>query len=699
MSDLQTEWLSQHADNPIVQTALVSKAIQFVEGDEKLLRHGLSIADVLLPLHCDSYTIAASILLPSLIEKPTRTKSLIDTFDKPLYRLIAGAIQMNSLQLLKHSANNTTAAQNQIDNLRKMLLAMVDDVRVVLLKLADCLVMLNNLTQATAEKQQQAAQVVMDYFVPLANRLGLGQLKWQLEDRAFYYLNNKAYEDIAKALNKRAKARETSIQELNNVFENKLKAAGITQFSISGRAKHIYSIYSKMQRKKVPFEQLYDTQALRILVNDVDACYAVLSIVNDEWQSIAHEFDDYIAHPKSNGYQSIHTAIVFHDIPIEIQIRTFDMHAIAELGYAAHWKYKEKSSVESSYEEKIKWLRELLDWQQTFNEIQEEDNVYQQAFADRVYVFSPAGDVYDLPAGATPLDFAYLIHTNVGHRCKGAKINGKLMALTVELKTGDRVEIMTRSEIQPSRDWLRAELHYITTTNAARKIRHWFLQQEQQQHVQSGMALWDKAMKQKSAKKYVVGEIAKALRYKHVDLFFAALGTGELHLQQALNQLDETDSKPLPVKEQVVEVKPVDYALAGSLLSQVAKCCNPIPGDDILGYITQGKGISIHRTTCFNIRRALEERPEKVMEMHWKADVARIFRVTLKIVCDENVSSNIAQLMMQLKTQIVAINCVMNEDDRDVVIELVLALSETAMVKKIMQRILQIEHVVSVERV
>lgn len=707
--NILTAWMSQNEKQDVTKSPLIQSACDFVETHNGKLQDGLAMANTLLPLNCDANTIAASILYPSIAARPTLCKPLLETLDKSLFKLISGVLKMETIHQVHRENDRITGQQNQIDNLRKMLLAMVDDIRVVLIKLADRLITLEYSKTADEKTQQDLAQEVMDYYVPLANRLGLGHLKWQLEDWCFRYLNPTAYQTISKALNKRRPEREQHIQEMIAKLKNLLQEIHLQGTSITGRAKHIYSIHRKMQRKQVPFEQLYDTNALRILVPTIENCYAVLSIVHAQWPHIPNEFDDYIANPKSNGYQSIHTAITRSDgTPVEIQIRTFAMHEQAELGIAAHWKYKENHTKQSSYEDKIAWLRDVLDWQKTFSD-KEQDNIFQKAFSDRVYVFSPIGDAFDLPAGATALDFAYLIHTNIGHRCKGAKINGKLTPLTQPLKTGDHVEILTAKEGQPSRDWLRTELGFLTTMHAIRKVRHWFLHQELDKHIQAGAAIWEKAAKPKGFKKSDLLPIAKHFNFKNENGLLAALGTGDIHVSNILHQLAPSEKAEVSETKTAVKIAtdiqstPSSFDLTesgGTLLTQLAKCCNPIPGDIIMGYITQGKGITVHQAQCSNLKKALKDRPEKVIDIHWKDKQDHAYRLQLSITSEDHpgLINDITSVISHMNLSILTFQSYVNEKENIANIKLSIALKNDQSSKTIIQRLRQVSGVIHVER-
>jgi GTP pyrophosphokinase len=522
------------------------------------------MADVLLALQSDAYAIAAAIAYPTIFYNPALEKRCDKLLDKTVCAIIAGAIQMDviySANTDKPEKNKVTGQQNQIDNLRKMMLAMVDDTRTILLKLSERLIMLQQLGRSTKAAQQQIAQDTMDYYAPLANRLGIGHLKWQLEDWAFRYLNPVEYQKISNAFHMRQKDRVRLIHEMIAELKTVLIDAHIKNAKISGRIKHIYSIYKKIQRKKTTVDNIYDANAVRILVPTITDCYTVLSAVHAKWTPITDEFDDYIAKPKQNGYQSIHTAILRDDgTPVEIQIRTIEMHEKSELGIAAHWKYKENKSVHDHDEQKIKLLRELIESQ---------THLYPDAFHDRVYVFSPIGNVFDLQKGATPLDFAYLIHSDIGHRCRGAKINGVLVPLTHPLQTGDHIEIITAKEGHPSQDWLRGDLGYLKTTHAKQKVRHWFRKQN-----------------------------------------------------APTTTLNKLPTPPIITAKNNTQEKLAinDFSVLGAtrFLTQLAKCCHPVQGDSIIGYVTRSRGISVHKTTCHNITDARQHRSEKLITISWK---------------------------------------------------------------------------------
>jgi len=505
---------------------------------DSVLEQGLHMADELLELNCDNQTLAAAITYPAIYYTQPSNESIQKQLGENVYKLLATAQRMEAIQDI-HATSSKMQANKKVDNLRKMLLAIVDDVRIVLIKLSERLTIMKYLRRDDTAQRRQVADQTMQLYAPLANRLGIGQFKWQLEDLAFRFQHPKEYTEISKALKMRREDRERYIENMIQTLTTLFKAGGIENIEISGRAKHIYSIYRKMQKKDVGFEQLFDTSAFRILVPTLEDCYTALSIVHAEWPHIPEEFDDYIAKPKPNGYQSIHTAVAGpHKMNLEIQIRTYEMHEAAELGVAAHWKYKEGGSAPSSYEERINRLREVMDWQQELSpDDPDASTAYSKMFEDRIYVFTPNGDVFELPAGATPLDFAYHVHTEVGNRCRGAKVNGTLVQLTHQLKTGDRIEILTTKEDNPSRDWLNPTRGYLTTHHARAKVRHWFRKKNYAHNYEEGGTIWEKTCRREGLKKSDINRVYEHFNFKKPNDLIAAIGSGDLGIASILHYL------------------------------------------------------------------------------------------------------------------------------------------------------------------
>lgn len=674
---------------------------------------GLKMASLLLDLNCDSLTLAAAIAYPSIYYAHPNREKVKQALSASVSKLIYGATKMEAIHDM-HRGSDMLNSQ-QIDNLRKMLLAIVDDVRVVLIKLAERLITLQYLKKCSVEQQQYIAKQALDFYAPLANRLGIGQLKWQLEDLSFRFLHNEAYFSISKELNMRRTEREEFIHTIMNELTQMLNTAGVVDFSISGRAKHIYSIYKKAQRKHLPVSEIYDASALRILVNTIKDCYTALSLVHDRWPHIPKEFDDYIANPKENGYQSIHTAIVAdNDRNVEIQIRTYKIHEEAELGVAAHWKYKENdSNTVESYEDKIERLRELMNWQQEVTDANDAD-LYSSLFSDRIYAFTPQGDVFDLAAGSTPLDFAYHVHSSVGHRTKGAKVNDKMVPLTHILETGDRVEIITSKQENPSRDWMNPQLGYLHTNAAIQKVRHWFKKQNYDRDLAAGLDIWDKATRHESIAKNTLNKATKRFNVKNANDILVAIGTGNLGVNtviQYLKSLTETPAEPETepaltnkmhkTPSQQKKKSPLMIQGVGNLLSHLAKCCKPIPGDSIIGFVTNGRGVSIHHSNCKNIQHEILTRPQRIIEVEWghtSNDTA--YPIGLTIIADDRsgLVRDVSSIIASEKLYFTSLNSHINKTTNEAIIHITIELRSDTSVDYIRNQIMQVAGVIKVER-
>jgi guanosine-3',5'-bis(diphosphate) 3'-pyrophosphohydrolase len=516
------------------------------------------------------------------------------------------------------------------ETLRKTFLAMSDDIRVVLIKLADRLHNMRTLGSVPEEKRKRIARQTLDIFAPLASRLGIWQIKWELEDLGFRHTNPETYKEIATNLAERRSERETQVQEIVSKLENLLQQHDI-KAQVTGRPKHIYSIHKKMRQKGLAFDAIRDVRAVRILVANVPTCYSVLGLIHTKWRPIPGEFDDYIAAPKDNFYQSLHTAVIFDDgKTLEIQIRTQEMHENAEYGIAAHWRYKEGAPRDENYESRIMWLRQVMEWMQEVDDAGEfVDSMKTDVFSDRVYVFTPNGDIIDLPAGSTSIDFAYHVHTEVGHRCRGAKINGKLVPLDYVLKTGDQVEILTAKRGGPSRDWLNPNLKLVNTNRARSKVRHWFRKQDKNQNVLSGKNLLDRELRRLSISNNDVnlGKLAKEFNHQSADDMYASIGVGDLSLNKVINflTLSDKEAEDEDLQAYVKQKQPDDGVTFGEesvsvlglkgLLTTMARCCKPAPGDEIVGYITRGRGATIHRSDCPNILRIRDR--ERLARVSW----------------------------------------------------------------------------------
>jgi len=621
---------------------------------EPYVTHPLAVASIVAELRPDPMGVAAALLH----DVPEDTKVSLDTireqFGAEVASLVDGVTKLRQVKR-KSRVDEETLKSDQAEYLRKMFLAMVDDIRVILIKLADRLHNMQTLRYLPEEKQKRIAQETMDVFAPLANRLGIYQLKWRLEDLAFRHLEPEKYHEIAGLLAERREARNAYLARVMAELRARLRQEGI-QAEIYGRPKHIYSIYQKMREKGRTFDQIYDMRGVRILVDKVRDCYAVLGLVHSIWRPIPGEFDDYIAMPKDNLYQSLHTAVIGPEgKPLEVQIRTHQMHQVAEYGIAAHWRYKEGVRRDMNLEAKIAWLRQVTDWRGEVRDAAEfVDSMRTDVFPERVYVFTPKGDIVELPKGATPIDFAYQIHTEIGHRCRGAKVDGRLVALDYQLQNGEQVEILTAKQGGPSRDWLNPNLGYIKTARARQKIRQWFRRQERAENIARGREILEKELHRLGLEQEPLDEIAEIFKYSRLEDFLAAIGYGDISPQQIANKIDEAAGKKesivfkeAPLPEQVSDIEVMGV---GDLLTRMAGCCKPVPGDEIIGYITRGKGITIHRRDCPNIANI--EDTERLIPVQWGGikgtypvvihidafDRAGLLRDIASVVADENIN-------------------------------------------------------------
>jgi GTP pyrophosphokinase len=552
-------------------------------------------------------------------------------------RLIQGMLQLARFELPQDWAPGEALAVQQSEALRKMLLAVVSDVRLVLVRIAEQLYRLRNAKKAPRRLQQSLAIETREIYAALASRLGVWQLKWELEDLSFRYLDPDTYASIAAALQEKRGYREDFIANVTGILQQELGKEGI-KGEITGRPKHIYSIWRKMQLKDRGLDSLYDIRAVRVLVDDVANCYAALGVVHKLWSYLPGEFDDYIANPKNNDYRSLHTAVIGPEgKTLEVQIRTHDMHQQAELGVAAHWRYKEGGGTPAAFDQKIRFLRQLLDPVGEDGDVL--DQIRDDVFEDRVYAVSPKGDVVELAANATPLDFAYHVHTQVGHRCRGAKINGRIVPLTYQIKNGDQVEIITGSQPQPSRDWLSPKLGYLAGTRSRAKVRNWFRHQDRDQHLRQGRDILDRELTRLGGKDVSASQISTQLKQRDADTLCVALGAGDLTAASIATALQHIrgNEQPHPARQRRTRrrtaSKPDGIAVSGigDLLCNFARCCRPVPPEHISGYITQGRGVSIHRQDCGNLLSLVQRYPERTIEVDWGSSDTATYPVDLSV--------------------------------------------------------------------
>ncbi|UQI39031.1 GTP diphosphokinase [Vreelandella venusta] len=678
-------------------------------------RMGLEMADILAELKLDQATLEAAVLYRAVREGLLSIDAVTKRFGEEVAKLIDGVLQMAAISY-PLAPNHGMSQHNQQENLRKMLVNMVGDVRVALIKIAERTCALRQVKDAPREKCLQVAREVADIYAPLAHRLGIGQIKWELEDLSFRYLHEDEYKAIAKLLAEKRLDRDRYIHDVVETIKSLMKAQHIHHYDVDGRAKHIYSIWRKMKRKRIDFSQVHDVRAVRILVPDVADCYTVLGIVHSRWHHVPNEFDDYIANPKKNGYQSLHTAVMGPENKVlEIQIRTFAMHDEAELGVCAHWRYKghDTNAKSRSYEEKIAWLRQVLEWQDEvggFGDLRE--GLSSDVAPDRIYVFTPDGHVIDLPRIATPIDFAYRVHTEIGHRCRGAKINGRIVPLTYKLKTGQQVEILTATKGGPSRDWLNPSLGYVRTSRARAKIQAWFKYQARDQNLDEGRALFEREMRRLDVEGLDLAKLAAAVNYQNADDMYAALGAGDLRIGQVLHQaqqlfgetddqeqLDRLLAKP---RRQPSKATQSDITVlgVGNLKTSMANCCRPVPGEPIVGFITQGRGVTVHRQDCSNILQLRMEEPQRIIEVEWGERALTRYPVTIEIQAWDRsgLLRDVTGLLGNEKVNVLAVNTLTDTDEGIARLRITLEVDGLESLGRLFSRIQQLPNVTEVRR-
>jgi len=667
---------------------------------EPYVMHPIASAQILADLGIDPVAVAAALLHDVPEDTEFSLADVEERFGPEIAHMVDGVTKLSKFSTHSHE-------QQQAENIRKMFLAMADDIRVVLIKLADRLHNMRTLSALPPEKQQRIARQTMEIYAPLAERLGIWQIKWELEDLSFKALEAESYRELAKLLDTRRKGRESYIERAIEELRPRLADAGL-EAELQGRPKHIYSIYKKMQRKSAEFGEIYDVYAIRILVDEIRDCYAALGIVHALWRPIPGQFDDYIAVPKNNLYQSLHTAVIALDgKPLEIQIRTRAMHQVSEVGIAAHWRYKEGSKSERDYDAKLAWLRQLMEWQRDVSDhdaTEFVEGIKLDIFQDQVFVFTPRGDVKDLPAGATPLDFAYRIHTDIGHRTIGAKVNNRLVPLDYRLKNGDIVEIVTtKGEHGPSRDWM----NIVRTSHAREKIRQWFKKKDRAENIVHGRESLERELRRlaRTSVQQIgldkVADVAKSYGHETTDDFYAAIGYGAISAQQVVIRLGVLDdgqsalptvAAPQPARTGGVRVKGV-----GDLLVRFAKCCHPIPGDPIQGFITRGKGITVHLRSCPTVMN--EREVTRLIDVEWEAAPAQTYPIAIRVEAYDRTGllSDVTQVMAENRVNILAANVSVSLD-HTALLTMTLQVASVAQLAKVMGRVEQLKDVLSVQR-
>ncbi|MEM0953982.1 MAG: GTP diphosphokinase [Pseudomonadota bacterium] len=685
-------------------------------GEGNCVSTGLDMVDILCDLHMGAESLEAAMLYRTLAEGRITIEQIEASFGSGVATLLAGVERMSAISNLNIDQELPVLGQAdaQKDNIRKMLIALVDDVRVALIKLAErtCAI---RAVKNDNHHREAVAREVFDVYAPLAHRLGIGHLKWELEDLSFRYLYQDAYHRIAKLLDGKRLERDQFIERVKRQISMTLAREGI-EAELQGRSKHIYSIWRKMQRKGIGFSQVYDIRAVRILVPEVKDCYAALGMVHGLWRNIPNEFDDYVANPKENGYRSLHTAVVGPEGKIlEIQIRTYDMDEEAELGVCAHWRYKgsdREDGLSSSYEEKIAWLRQVLDWHEETGDVH---NLAEQFSADvaqdRVYVFTPEGDVVNLASGATPLDFAYHVHTEVGHSCRGAKVNGSIVPLTYPLQTGEQVHILTGNQAQPKRDWLQPGLGYLRTSRARAKVLHWFRAQAREDNIDAGRRLLDKEFKRLAMTSVDYKRLAHRVQLNSVEDMYAAVGSGELSAAQVLSaatqlfadvQPDEAPAVTLRKKarQKGAEAGAIQVQGVGNLLSHMAGCCKPLPGDAIVGFITQGRGVSVHRRDCSRLLNLQSEHPERTIEVSWGEDQGQGYEVDIGIEAYDRsgLLRDITELLAAARVNVLTVNTQTDRREHLATMRLRVEVRDLSSLGRLLSRIGRLSNVITARR-
>ncbi len=715
----------------VVDREMVMRAYQFAEkahagqkrvSGEPYVTHCVAVAGILAEMQVTPTIIISALLHDTVEDTPTTTADIQKEFGEEVAKLVEGVTKLTNLpRVSRGDQHNGTGAlvddppdelppmaarmkRKDLANetLRKVFLAMGDDIRVVLIKLADRLHNMRTLGYMPEAKRIRIANETMDIFAPLANRLGIWQIKWELEDLAFRYLNPDKYREIAENLAERRQDREGMILKIMENLKAVLAKEGI-KAEISGRPKHIYSIYKKMVEKGKPFEMVRDLRAFRCIVNDLKECYAALGVIHTRWRPIPQEFDDYIAAPKDNFYQSLHTAVIYDDgKPLEVQIRTVEMHQNAEFGIASHWRYKERGFRDEMYEQRVNWLRRVMEWRQEIEDANEfVDSMKSDVFQDRVYVFTPRGDIIDMPAGSTPIDFAYHVHTEIGNRCRGAKVNGKLVTLDYELKTGDQVEVLAAKQGGPSRDWLNPSLGLVKTQRARSKIRAWFKRQDRDQNLTQGKAMLEKELRRLGMTEYSVDILAKVFDFRQVDDLYVAVGNGDLGLGRIVNRLSEVAAPKDPVLFPLTprEPKPGDGGVTvlglKGLLTTMARCCNPAPGDAIVGYVTRGRGATVHRQDCPNILRMKDR--ERIIKVTW-GEPHQVYPVSVAIKAYDRAGlmNDISLIIANEDVNLIDININVSNNMANII--MVLEVSDISQLSRVLSRIENLPNVMEAHR-
>ena len=686
---------------------------QFRASGEPYIMHPLAVADILAHLQIDHITLMAA-LMHDVVEDTSYSKEdLEEMFGSEVAFLVDGVTKLNQFQY-------ETKEDRQMENYRKMILAMAKDVRVVVIKLGDRLHNMRTLKHMRSDKQKRIAKETLEIFAPLAHRLGIFNVKWELEDLSFRYLEPEKYYDLVDQMKQKRQAREDIVNDTMSQLTKALGEAHI-KADIKGRPKHFYSIYKKMKKDNRDLSQIYDLLAVRVIVDTIPDCYAVLGIAHSLWKPLPYRFKDYISMPKSNMYQSLHTTVIgTMGQPVEIQIRTWEMHRVSEYGVAAHWRYKEgNKNGDKDFDQKVAWLRQVLEWQDTSNPTELVNALKLDVFSGEVFVFTPKGDVVKLPIGSVPLDFAYRVHTDVGHRCVGAKVNGKIVPLDYTLQNGDIVDIITSKTGKPSLDWL----NIVGSSESKSKIRNWFKRENKAENIEKGLEALEKEAKRLNYSwKELIGDnrlqqVTKQLKAGTEEEMFAACGYGGIPVSTVLLRLIELYKKSKEAEESKRSTEQIIEKLKAQgpkttkngtgvlvkgeagVMVRMAKCCSPVPGDDIIGYITRGRGVSIHRSDCTSLGHTPEDL-ERMIEVSWDGSSGESFHVGIDIQAyDRNgLLMEVMAVLSELKITITNINAKVQEDTKTVSINVVVDIRDISQLDFVMTKLRRIREVYTVQR-
>ncbi len=694
-------------DHPAHQSAIIEQALEGPDDDG--LRHALAVAELLRELNLDHECVIAAILHTRQQFSAQPVGNVHQDFGAAIARLVDGLTKMDAIDEYRHASASPGKDRKQLERVKNLLLAMAEDVRVVLIKLAECLVRMRSLRELDAKERADMARASLDVYAPLASRLGVRHFKWQLEDLALREIEPQTYKHLAEQLQTRRADRERFIDQVVAKLSEELAGAGIDA-RVSGRPKHIYSIWRKMRDKQLSFDQVLDLRAVRVLVDEVGDCYSALGIVHGLWTHIPKAFDDYITNPKPNRYQSLHTAVIGPSgRTMEVQIRSHEMHGHAEFGVAAHWRYKAgEGHADADLQAKVDWLRQVLEWKQLGRDSDDLLNrLNTELLGDRVYVVTPRGQIHDLPAGATPLDFAYQVHTDVGHRCRGAKVNGAMVQLTRVLRSGDQVEILTTRNASPSRDWLNPNLGYLHTTRARGKVRHWLRQQNYDENLAQGLDSFQRELKRFGVVEPDRAKLAARFNYKRFDDLLAGIGHGDVSSGQLATALqgalaEKAPAPPLKLRRRPQRPRDREVRISGvgNLLTQIAGCCKPVPPEPILGFITRGRGVSVHRSDCANVLRLGVEDRSRIIDVDWEESGNATYPVALQLSAYDRAGllRDITAVLANEDVNVTALASETDEREQMAHVRISVEVTDLGQLGRLMDRLTHLANVVEVRR-